>query len=162
MSLHESGQSTGGVSLWDLFQGRDRISDYTENGTGAVSRLSVRGGWPGVLEKSDAVARKVVEGYCDRIVHGISERINEFSLNPEKIQAVMSSLSRNTSTTASKVSILNDVTSSGRTMSISSLDRYLTYLRRNYVIEDLPPWSPTMRTKTTIRSTKVHHFSIPP
>lgn len=46
-------------------------------------------------------------------------------------------------------------------MSLSTLDRYLTYLRRNYIIEDLPHWSPALRTKTSVRSTKVHHFFDP-
>lgn len=60
-----------------------------------------------------------------------------------------------------KASILADVTSSGRSMSRSTLDRYLAYLRRNYVIEDLPNWSPKLRTKTVIRSSPVHHFFDP-
>lgn len=161
MSLHESGHSTGGVSLADLFQGKEKVSDYTDNGTEEISRLLVRGGWPESLGKTDAVSRKVVEGYCNRIAHGISERPNEFNLSSDKVEAVLMSLSRNISTTASKASILSDVVSSGLSMSSTSLDRYLSYLRRNYVIEDLPYWSPRLRTKTTIRSSRVHHFFDP-
>lgn len=161
MSLHESGHSTGRVSLSDLFQGKDRISDYTENGIEAMSRLLVRGGWPGALERSDAAARRIAEMCRDRIVHGISGHSNEFLPDPVRIEAVMSSLSRNTSTTASKVSILGDAVASGCSMSLSTLDRYLTHLRRNYIIEGLLHWSPALRTKTSVRSTKVHHFFDP-
>ena len=161
MSLHESGNSTGGISLLDLFQSVDKISDYTENGTEAIARLLVLGGWPGMFGKSDAAVRKIVEGYCDRISHGISERPGEFNLSSEKMAAIMTSLSRNVSTTASKASLLGDAASSGCTMSISSLDRYLSYLRRNYVIEDLPHWSPKLRTKTPVRTSYVHHFFDP-
>lgn len=161
MGLHESGQSTGGVSLSDLFQGKDKVSDYTENGTEAIARLLVLGGWPGTLGRSDAAIRKNVEGYCHRIVNGTSQLPGDFIPNPERMVAVLTSLSRNVSTTASKASILADVTSSGRSMSGSTLDRYLAYLRRNYVIEDLPNWSPKLRTKTVIRSSPVRHFFDP-
>lgn len=123
--------------------------------------MLVLGGWPGTLGRSDAAIRKNVEGYCHRIVNGTSQLPGDFIPNPERMVAVLTSLSRNVSTTASKASILADVTSSGRSMSRSTLDRYLAYLRRNYVIEDLPNWSPKLRTKTVIRSSPVHHFFDP-
>lgn len=161
MSLYEQGASTGKISLRDLFNGVERVSDHNDTSMRDVANLVVRGGWPGTIGTSDVATRKILRDYCNRISNGISDSFDKSGIDPRRMGALMQSLSRNIATPATKSSIRADMEACGHITSESTLDRYLCYLSDNHVIEDLPAWSPRLRSKTAIRTANVRHMTEP-
>ena len=160
MSLFESGDSSGVVSIKELFSGTQIDGFASEKSIEDMARLIVRGGWPGAIGKSDNAAMKIVGGYCDTIVDSeISIGSRRFR-DRSKVHAVMRSLSRFVAAPLSKASIIQDV-SSQCDISEKTLEAYLEALRNLYVLETLEAWSPNLRSKTAIRVADTVHFCDP-
>ena len=161
MSLFESLESNGSVSLKDLFNG-------TTNGE-CISALSIeglafaltRGGWPASINEKESIAMREVYNYVDAVINFDISRVDEVEKSPARVRALMRSIARNISTMAMISTLHGDLSSDQEYISTKTVSSYLNALQRIFVVEDLLAWSPAMRSKTTIRMSPKRHFIDP-
>ena len=163
MTLWESGESSGEVSLRALF------SDPTASVDGAKGRLSVeelifavcRGGWPSSLGARGDDAKLFVAGdYFNNIVESDISRVDGVERDPVLAAQLLRSYARNISTLATTASIRKDLMSV-REVSMPTVDSYLSALRKLFVIGDVDAWCPAIRSATDIRASKKRGFVDP-
>ena len=164
MSLFESMESNGKISLKDLFDNPDIDID------GITSDMKVedlifaacRGGWPSTLrKKSDAAKLFVAKDYLRNVCESDISTIDGTSRNPTLTEAILKSYSRNLSTLAKKSNIFKDINAKTETLSQGTLDSYLAALQRLFVIEDVEAWCPSIRSASAIRSGYKREFIDP-
>ena len=162
MSLWESKESKGTVSLKDLFEGK---KDYpwdmnTEFTLDDVAFLLCRGGWPVSVLAPREIALEVTKNYYSGLfVFEDSENERFRNKKPEVLRMILRSFARNISTEAAVSTILADIRQSNeRTMDVKTYDDYMEALKDLYIIEDMESWNPNIRSKTSIRSTPTRHF----
>ena len=161
MSLFESNESNGTVSLNSLF--------FKQDFTGSKSDLTVeqlvfsicRGGWPASIGLKERAALLIAKSYVEAICTDDARRIDASISDPERVRAILRSYARNLSTLASNRSILKDISTNDLTMNESTLYRYLTALNSLFVIQDIPAWNPSIRSSTSMRSTNKKGFVDP-
>ncbi len=162
MSLWESKESKGTISLMDLFEGKDNYPwDLNADNTLAdIAFLLCRGGWPiSVLAPRDIAVEITKNYYNELFVFEDCENERFRNKRPDVLRMIVRSYARHISTEASTSSIIADVRQSNeRTMDPKTFDDYMDALKDIYVIEDLPAWNPNIRSKTSIRSTPTRHF----
>ncbi|MGB4594631.1 MAG: DUF4143 domain-containing protein [Anaerolineaceae bacterium] len=153
MSLYESKESTGEISLQSLF------SDHKFEG--ASSKLSVeelvfalcRGGWPASIGKSERTALLLPRAYVDALCSSDVSRVDGSAKDPARVRGLLQSYARNLSTLVNNRTILRDVTANDISMNEATLYRYLSALTSLYVLRDVPAWNPDIRSATAKRST---------
>ena len=163
MSLWETLDSTGTVSLKSLFDGSINDDLYAESSISVekLAYLLCRGGWPGTLAMDKQNALEVAYNYVDEIVDSDVHRVDGTEKNPERVRQVLRSYARNISTMTSATTIMQDVKSNDISITDKTLNNYLTALKRLFVIEDVKAWQPSLRSKTAIRSSNKRHFVDP-
>lgn len=161
MSLFESEDSNGSISLKELFDNPGEINGVSSKTISDVAKLVVRGGWPNSIGKKEEIARRQIAGYCDVIAKSEIKTIDGVQRDEEKTKAVLRSFSRHISTQTPNSTILKDVLSNNESLHKNTLDAYITALKKLYIIEDLSAWSPKLRSKTTIRTSDTRHFTDP-
>ena len=162
MSLFESGESKGSVSLRDLFDGKD-LSAFDENEDFTlqdVAFLVCRGGWPISVISPREVSLDVTRNYYNGLfVFEDCDNENFRNKKPEILKMILRSYARNISSEASKQTIIEDVRQSNeRTMDTKTFDDYLEALGDLFILSDIAAWCPRIRSKTSIRSTPTRHF----
>ena len=164
MSLWESKDSTGEVSLQELFDNPSYDID------GASSKLDIpelirvacRGGWPATLQLSSKASMMIAKDYVKTVCNYDISAVDKKQRNPKIAMQIMRSYARNISTLAKKTSILEDVTASGDIeLSMPTFDDYIGALERLFVIQDIDAWSPAIRSKSAIRSAPKRCFIDP-
>ena len=154
MSLYESNESNGKISLERLFNDKNMDID------GIQSQLSIeklifaacRGGWPSSLsKKSDKASLFVASSYIDNICEIDVSTVDGIKKDPNKVRALLKSYARNIATSASNTTILSDVNANFDNMVESTMYTYLNALNRIFVIDDIPAWKPSIRSKTSVR-----------
>ena len=162
MSLWESRESKGTVSLNDLFEGGktypwDMNTEFTLDD---VAFLLCRGGWPVSVLAPREIALEVTKNYYSGLfVFEDSENERFRNKKPEVLRMILRSFARNISTEAAVSTILADIRQSNeRTMDVKTYDDYMEALKDLYIIEDMEAWNPNIRSKTSIRSTPTRHF----
>lgn len=164
MSLYESGESNGQISLRALFQ------DASLDIDGISSQLSIeqlifaacRGGWPATLRRKNPEAQLLTaRDYISNICESDISTVDGVQRNPTWTRLILRSYARNISTLAKKFNILKDVTANADSMTMPTLDSYLNALEKLFVIEDVEAWCPAIRSATTIRSGKKREFTDP-
>ena len=162
MSLFESGESTGEISLTDLFNGKKDMFSENKLSIEKIAFILTRGGWPeAVNEENEKYAKQMVYNYVDAVANQDISRIDDVERNPGRVYALLRSIARNISTQASATTLLKDLTSNDESLSNRTINDYITALKKLYVIEDLPAWSPHLRSKRAIRTTAKRHFVDP-
>ncbi len=162
MSLLESGESTGSVSLASLFNKNYEVSASVESDIEELAFLICRGGWPKAIGKTDRVALQQSIDYCDAIVNSDISRVDGKERNPERAKLLMRSYSRNIGSQAKFEEMRQDILGNDvDSFSINSLYDYLNALKKIFVIEDAPAWNPNLRSKTAIRNTDTRYFVDP-
>lgn len=161
MSLFESKDSNGAISLSALFDGTQEDGAFSAISVEEMSYLICRGGWPMSLSLPRGYALDVARDYVDAIVEEDISRVDKIERNPQRTMTLLRSLSRNICTMVSNTTVLADFGDSGTSMSIPTLDSYLNALRRIFVIEDIPAWSPSLRSKTALRTSSKRDFVDP-
>ena len=163
MSLYESGESNGEVSLSDLF-------DHPSMELEAESELEIeqiifaacRGGWPGQFSrKTDMAKLQIARDYVSSICNIDISTIDGKERNPLLAQHILRSYARNVSTLAKLSNIQKDISVSFENISNNTLDSYLTAFEKLYVIQDIDAWCPSIRSATAIRSGKKRGFCDP-
>ena len=162
MSLFESLESNGMISLRGLFENKDLnvVSANEKITLEDIAFLICRGGWPLSLMGDKDVALDITKNYYDGLFT-FEDSDNERFRNkkPEVLRMIIRSYARNISTEASLKSIINDVKQSNeRTMDEKTFNEYLEALKDLYIIEDMDAWNPNIRSKTSIVSTPTRHF----
>ena len=161
MSLFESMDSSGQVSLSDLFDGND-ISAMDNHSIEDIAFLICRGGWPTALNRTEKVALRQAFDYYDAVVNDDISRVDGVKRDSERTKRVMKSYARNVSTQVSLETIRSDVINNDiETFDKESLYGYLNALKRIFVIEDSPAWNPNLRSKTAIRTSDTRYFVDP-
>ena len=161
MSLFESSESNGAVSLRALFDG--------DQDAGALSDLSIekiafalcRGGWPASIKLQGAPALRMAMDYVEAVINHDVSRVDDVEKNPGRVRLLLRSLARNIATQASYQTIRTDTEATEITISDKTISSYINALRRIFVVEDLPAWSPSLRSKTAIRTSAKRHFVDP-
>lgn len=162
MSLWESKESKGTVSLADLFDGGSNFpwdinSDFSLDD---VAFLMCRGGWPISVLAPREIALEVTKNYYTGLfVFEDSENEKFRNKKPEILRMILRSYARNISSEASVATIISDIRQSNeRTMDAKTYDDYMEALKDLYIIEDIDAWNPNIRSKTALRSTPTRHF----
>ena len=163
MSLFESLESNGSVSLIDLFNGTETLKD------GCISSLTIddlifaacRGGWPeSVLIKDKEVQLAIPKDYFKQIYSEDIFSIDKVKRNSCTMKAVIRSYARNISTLAKKVNIIDDVSATNK-ITEATLDDYVEVLEKLFIVEDLYGWCPQIRSKAAMRSGRKREFVDP-
>ena len=161
MSLFESKDSTGQVSLMDLFNKKD-ISTVDNHSIDEIAFLICRGGWPAALNHGKKVALKQAFDYYDAVVNDDISRVDRVKRDSERTKHTLKSYARNVATQASLETIRSDIISNDvETFDKEALYGYLNALKRIFVIEDSPAWNPNLRSKTAIRTSDTRYFVDP-
>lgn len=162
MSLYESGDSNGQVSLKDLFDGKD-ISGIDDHTIEDIAFEICRGGWPRAIGESEQVALRQAIDYVDAVVSDDIRRVDGTARDAERTKRLLRSYARNIASQASLETIRQDVIANDTEESFSevTLYDYLDALKKIFVIEDAPAWNPNLRSKTAIRSKDTRYFVDP-
>ena len=162
MTLWESKESKGTVSLKDLFDGGENFpwDMNTEFTLENVAFLLCRGGWPIAVLAPRDIALEITKNYYNGLfVFEDSENERFRNKKPEVLRMILRSYARNISSEAAVSTIISDIRQSNeRTMDTKTYDDYMEALKDLYIIEDLEAWNPNIRSKTSIRSTPTRHF----
>ncbi len=161
MSLFESLDSSGVVSLKALFDKEKKIQGSSNHSISDLAKLIIRGGWPSSIGKSDTVALQKAIDYVESIIQIDISRENGVEKNPVLVRAFMKSYARNLATMASIPTLQKDIVGYDETLSDKTIASYIQSLRNLFVIEDLPAWSPALRSKTSMR-TSLKRFFVDP
>ena len=163
MSLWESEESTGEVSLSDLFSNPDNIGATNKMTLSMLAFAVCRGGWPKSLQKkSEKAALLQATEYYKAIVNSDISRVDGVKRDSERAKRIMRSYARHQGSQASIATIVADI-STNETEDVSdvTIDTYLTALRKIFVIEDMPAWNPNLRSKTSVRTSDTRYFVDP-
>lgn len=153
MSLFESGDSSGSISLQALFDGNALVNGQVSNLTiEGLAHVICRGGWPGVIKMNEHASSFVVTNYLESVCESDVSRVLGSVKKPNVIRAILRAYARNLSTMATQKTIMDDVSANEGSISAPTFGAYLDALKRIFVIEDVPAWSPAIRSKTAIRS----------
>lgn len=161
MSLYESGDSTGDVSLASLFESQP-ISGCSNLDLDRLTFLICRGGWPESVDMDDDVALDQAFDYIDAVIRNDMSRVDNIRRDPQKVRMLLRSYARNQGTQISRASISADISSNDTEgVSEETVSEYLQALRKLYVIEDMKAWNPNLRSKTAIRTSDTRYFVDP-
>lgn len=172
MSLFETGESTGAVSLKELFEYAQRRQHDSaaawQRPIGAIAQLDVadlayiicRGGWPeAVIENDRQIALAQAFNYVNEMLDADIDELEDKKRNSTWLRAIMRSYARNIATEASLATIRNDM--QGDQPSDATVADYVDALKRAFVIEDMEAWNPKLRSKTAVRTSPTRHFCDP-
>ena len=162
MSLWESGESTGGVSLMGLFDGTlDEIGSKSRMTIPDIAHAICRGGWPESIHLPERASLRIATNYVRAVVEEDIHRVDGVEKNPERVKRLLRSLARNISTLAATETIVGDMRGGEASASDKTVNAYLNALRRLFLVEDTPAWMPTLRSRTAIRSSAKRQFVDP-
>lgn len=162
MSLYEFGDSTGEVSLVELFNSPEHIAGKTSHDLVDIAYFSCRGGWPSAIGVNRDSALKLAEMYYKGLVESDISRVDNVFRNKITAERIMRSYARNQGQQVSLEYIKKDV-EAGDSLSISkdTVRSYIDALRKIYIVEDAPSWNPNLRSKTAIRTSDTRYFVDP-
>jgi predicted AAA+ superfamily ATPase len=161
MSLFESKDSNGTVSLRALFNGEPDVMSVSDLSIEKIAFVLCRGGWPASIKQNESAALRMAVDYVEAVINYDVSRVDNVEKNPERVRMLLRSLARNIATTASYQTIRGDMEATDITISDKTIGSYINALRRIFVIEDLPAWAPSLRSKTAIRTSAKRHFVDP-
>lgn len=162
MSLYESGDSSGEVSLKDLFDGQIEIDGYSELDFERLAFLVCRGGWPQAVDMRDEIALDQAMDYLDAVIHSDINRADNVQKNPDKVRRLMRSYARNQGTQVPNTELAKDVQGNDEgSINEETIASYLSALKKIFVVEEMPAWNPNLRSKTAIRSSDTRYYIDP-
>ena len=162
MSLYESGNSSGVVSLKELCNGKITPSITGEVNLRDLASYIIRGGWPGNLNVPIESASLLPQSYLDAILDDDSERIDHKKYDESKMRLLLRSLARNESTTATKKKLLNDIKEiDDESLDENTVATYLDVFNRLFLLDNQPPFSTNIRSSVRIKQAEKRHFCDP-
>ena len=162
MSLYESGESTGTVSLKELFECDSIEVQQNDLELEDIAYLTCRGGWPWATLISREVALDQAFDYVDSVVKKDILRVDKVKRSAERAKLLLRSYARNISQQVSYGTIRKDMLSNdASTLDEDTVADYIKALKKLFVIEDLAAWNPNIRSKAAIRTSDTRHFVDP-
>ena len=162
MTLWESGESTGEVSLAELFRGNPDIAGFNKLKIKDIAYVVCRGGWPSSVSKNRRAALRQAYDYYDAVVKTDISRVDEVSRNSERTKLLLRSYARSQGGQVSIGAIRQDMMANDdETLADKTVQSYIGALKKIFVIEDMPAWNPNLRSKTAIRSADTRYFVDP-
>lgn len=163
MTLWESEDSTGMVSLERLFENAETIDGESHIDLDRLAYLTCRGGWPkAILKKSVKAALAQAFDYYDSVVSNDIKRVDDVERDEELTKRLMRSYARNQASQATAGTILADIKNNGDDqMSENTVYNYIKALKEIFVVEDSIAWNPNLRSKTAIRTSDTRYFIDP-
>ena len=162
MTLYESGESTGTVSLKDLFDGLSTINGINNLSLEDIAYLCCRGGWPRSIFLDKDIALDSAFDYYDAIVNSDMSRVDGVNRNPLRVKNLMRSYARNIGSQASIETIKNDmINNDSFALDTDTVFSYINALKKIFVIEESPAWNPNLRSKAAIRTSDTRYFIDP-
>ena len=163
MSLFESGDSTGTVSLAELFSAeKEAVSGSSHIDINRLAYLICRGGWPGALDLNEIDALAQAFDYYDVVCDSDISRVDNVQRDPQRVRLLLRSYARHQGTMATIGTILEDLKSNeSSSLSDNTVYDYIKALKKIFVVEDMPAWNPNLRSKTAIRTSDNHYFIDP-
>jgi len=161
MSLIESLDSDGKISLKNLFEGK-QITPYKNNlDIKKVAFLICRGGWPLAIDLDEKPALQQAKNYYKAVTESDVSRVDGINKDPNKVKALMRSFARNVATRAGITTLIKDLKETDNLLSDVTISLYLNALKKIHVVDDLDAWNPNLRSKAAIRVSPTRHFVDP-
>ena len=162
MSLYESGDSTGEVSIGQLFDSDETVDGYCEQKLADIAFLICRGGWPRAISLDKDIALDQARDYVDAVTDSDISRVDDVNRDQESARRLMRSYARHQGSQATIGTIREDMTAGGAfEISERTITSYINALKRLFVIEDMLAWNPNLRSKTAIRTSDTRYFVDP-
>ena len=162
MSLYESGDSTGQVSLKSLFEGNLNVDGENLLDIDKLSFLICRGGWPQAVGLKTEVALQQAFDYYDAVVKSDINRADGVNKNPERVKRIMKSYARNQGSQIASTVIAQDIAvNEAETVNEDTVHSYIEALKKIFVVEDMPAWNPNLRSKSAIRTSDTRYYVDP-
>ena len=162
MSLYESGDSSGDVSLRSLFNSQTDVDGESHLDIERLAFLTCRGGWPQSIKMRDETALDQAFDYYDAVVHSDINRADNITKNPERVKRLMRSYARNQGGQIPNTVIAQDIAANDEnSIDEETVALYINALKKIFVIEDMPAWNPNLRSKTAIRSSDTRYYIDP-
>lgn len=162
MTLFESGESNGTVSLGELFQAPEKILQKNALKLSDIAFLICRGGWPIAVGLPEEAALEQAFDYYDAVTKEDVTNVDGVKRASERVQRLMRAYARHQGTQASIATLKEDLKNNDTTtLDEDTISSYLDALRKIFVVEDMPAWNPNLRSKTAIRTTDTRYFVDP-
>lgn len=162
MSLFESLESTGEVSLRELFNQPSQLNGENKLDIDDLAFLICRGGWPGAIDMDKDIALDQAFDYYTAIVNTDISRADNVKRDPERAKRLMRSYARNQGAQTAYTVIRDDIVANdSESLTEDTVYAYTNALRKIFVIEDMPAWNPNLRSKTAIRTSDTRYFIDP-
>ena len=162
MTLWESGDSNGQVSLGDIFANKNNIVGSCDKELSDIAWLICRGGWPRAIDQDKETALGRAFDYFDTVVHVDIKQPDRIERNPERVKLLMRSYARNQGTPVSLTALCADMKANDSdTLDDRTVYSYLNALKSIFVVEDCKAWNPNIRSKAAIRTSDTRYFTDP-
>jgi predicted AAA+ superfamily ATPase len=162
MTLFESGDSNGKISLQDILNGNKNIDGIrTDLGYEEIAKVLCRGGWPEFTKLSEEQALMVPQNYLEVVCNSDISRVDGVKRNPALAKFILKSYARQVSTIASNSALYDDVRSQFNDVTDKTISDYLDVLKKLYIIDEIEAWNPNIRSKTSIRTSPKKSFVDP-
>lgn len=162
MSLYESLESTGDVSLSELFNSPDQISGENHLDINKLAFVVCRGGWPRATDLKNEIALDQAFDYYDAVVHSDISKVDGVTRNPERVKRLMRSYARNQGSQATNKLLCDDISANeSDNIDTDTVSSYINALKRIFVIEEMEAWNPNLRSKTAIRTSNTRYYIDP-
>lgn len=162
MTLLESGESTGSVSLAALFKGPGEIIGQSDLDIEKLAFLICRGGWPPAVDMKEKAALSQAADYFEAVVKSDINRADGVSKKPERVRRLMRSFARNQGGQVTHTLLREDIIANDtESLSTDTIATYIDALKKIFVVEDMPAWSPNLRSKTSIRTSDTRYYVDP-
>lgn len=162
MSLWESGESSGEVSMASLFDGNLDIAGYSEVDLEQIAFVACRGGWPLAVSMNGDVALDQAFDYISAVEHRDIQLADGVMRDPARVHRLLRSYARHQGTQAPNSVIRADlIENEGEALDVDTVASYIRALERIFVIEDAAAWNPNLRSKTAIRTSDTRYFTDP-
>ena len=162
MTLYESGESNGNVSLSALFSKGSKINGTNNLSLEDIAYLCCRGGWPRSIFMEHEIALDQAFDYFDAIINSDISRVDNINRNPERAKNLLRSYARNIGTQVSNETLKNDIiTNDSQALDTDTIFSYINALKKIFVVEESPAWNPNLRSKTAIRTSDTRYFVDP-
>ncbi len=162
MSLYESGDSTGNISLEDLCNNKFKGKATGEVDLRNLAMLIIRGGWPANLKYSAKDASEAIEEYINLIIDDDLYRLDGVNRDKHKVRLLLKSLARNESTTVSNMTLKKDINEKDHEdIDIDTLASYLNALDKLFLLDNDEPFSTNVRSSVRVKQSEKRHFADP-
>lgn len=162
MSLYESGDSSGQVSLKDICDGKEVAVSTGEVELRHLASLIIRGGWPANLNLTSNESKKAISEYLNLIINDDLYRLDGVNRDKHKMRLLLKSLARNESTTASNTTIKNDINEiDNEDIDLNTLSSYLNALDKLFLLDNDEPFSTNIRSSVRVKQAEKRHFADP-